>query len=258
MAARDAALCGLEAVDAVQARGDSDAAPSVAALCHRGEPGSHRGASTAAGAARRSFRVPGIPAGTVDQVLGGARETELGGVGLPDDDPARVLHPLHAEGVARGDLIGRNTSVGEADSLDPLQVLDGHGNTVQRTQRIARHDRRLRFPRLVEGKFVRNGNEGAETVVVPFDPLQRGLHQLHRRQLLGRDEFPQPREGLIREFVVRSHRVIPLLPFPTMQLQENPPEPDRRGHYPMAAPPSTQMVWPVILRASSEARKAAR
>ena len=148
--------------------------------------------------------------------------------------------------------------MGEADALDALQVLDGHGNSVQRSQRFARQDRRLRFPRLVQRQIVRHRNEGAETVVVPFDPLQRGLHQLHRRQLLGRDEFPEPIEGLIRQFVVHCHPAIPLFPLPMMQLEARPPEPDRRVHYPMAAPPSTQMVCPVMLRASSEARKAAR
>ena len=209
VAARNAALGRLEAVDAVQAGGDSDAAAPVAALRHRGEAGSHRGARTAAGPSGSPLGVPGISAGTVDQILGGAGEAEFGGVGLADDDPAGVLHPLHAEGVAGGDLIGRNRAVGEADALDALQILDGHGNSVQRSQRLARQDRRLRLPRLFQRQIVGDGDEGSQPGIVTVDPLQRGLHQLHRRQLPGRDKFAEPIEGLIRQFMVHSHRFFP-------------------------------------------------
>ena len=86
-----AAACRLESHQAAARRGRANGAEAVGGVRDRQHARCDRGCRAAARAARDAREVPRIPRRTVELRLARQRQTELAGVGAPEDDEARAL-----------------------------------------------------------------------------------------------------------------------------------------------------------------------
>ena len=195
----------LDAGYAAEAGRDADAAAAVAAGGQGAEAGGQRRRRAATAAAGRVVGVPRVAAGFADEVLGGAGLSELGCVGLAQDDGAGGLDALDDDGVdLRHPVSEYGGAQGGGHALGQLQVLDGDGDAVERPQSVAAPDGFVGSAGIGQRLIRAEGQVGAEPRVQLVDALVEQLGEFHGGDFTGSNHAPDFGGGGKGEFGVHN------------------------------------------------------
>ena len=199
---------GFVAEDAAERGRVADGAGHVAAKGQGPEAGCHGRRSAATGPSHGAAQAPRVVAWAAQAVLRGAPRRELGGVGLPHDDRARLLDTLHDDGVLGGDVVLEQKGAHRrADSLRGRQVLERDWDAVQQARRNILHERVFGVPGGGQRLVAADRQVGVQLGIDPLDAIKERLHRLHRRDFPRGDHLCQPHCGNERE--LRRHASLP-------------------------------------------------
>jgi hypothetical protein len=206
-AGRHAAEARPQTEDVVERGRIAQRAHHVAAVGHRLQAQGQADRRAAARSAGRPRRVPRVARDAEDGVVGVRAESELGRVGLADDDGTGAPHARHHQPVVRRHMIGQRRAERGADAGRRGHVLDGQRKAVQRPATLAARQFRIAGIGLRQQAFARlQADDGVHRRVQRLDALEVGEHRLVAREAAraqGRAELAGTELG---DRVVRSLR----------------------------------------------------
>ena len=142
-------------------------------------------------------RIAGRPVDRIDRIGAG---TELRGVGLADHDRAGPAHRRDLALVGLGHEVGElGRAEGGAQAFGQRQILDPDRQAEERPERLARHDRAFRRPRLGLGAVPAGGDERVHGAIDPQGPRPARRQELDRRDPLGADQPAQLERAQVAE-----------------------------------------------------------
>ena len=185
---RHAAGARAHTEDVVPRGGVAQRAHEVGAVGNGQQALRQRHCRAAARTAGADARVPGIGRGAEQRVEGVRAETELGHVGLADDDAACGLHARRHQAVLRGHgVFQQRAAVGGGEADRVAGVLDRLRHAVQPAapsflRSAAREFGVARVGLLQQGVVACQVDDGVERRVEAVDAREVGLHDLAARQ----------------------------------------------------------------------------
>ena len=191
--ARHAPVGGQHANHAAEAGRLADGAAGIRsqrAYCHvRGD----RRSRTAARSARHPFRIHRIAHRAVGGVLVGRAHGELIAVELAQQHRPGCFEPGNRSGVIRRPVALQDPRTrGRGSALHHQHVLDAHGNTCQRRQRVALGGHGVHALCLLEGTLLRQAEIHIQLRIQGRNPVVICGGQIDRFHRPGRDVFTQP------------------------------------------------------------------
>ena len=191
----------LEPEDPAERRRDADRAGAIRAVGEGAEAGSDRSPCSPGGAAGRARKVPRVPAGWPQQVVGHVLVADVGRVGLSQEHGSRSPEPLGEHTVVGRDVVLEELGAQcGADAGGGFEVLKRVRDPVEGPQEPSLHRPVFRCPSQLASVIRGHRQEGVEPRVETLDAAQHRLGQLHRRELPGTDQATQ----LGRRRVARS------------------------------------------------------
>jgi hypothetical protein len=183
-AERIAGAGGLEAKEATARGRDADRSTAVVAVGHGNEASGDGRGRAAAGAAGGTPGVPGVAAGAEQAGLAGGKETELGCVGLAEDDEAGTLEPGDELAIVIGNEFaqeGRTGCQGHAGTA---------GQDILEQERHTGKGARGELGNRGSAGLLKHGcDDGVERGIQALDALDGGINQLDGSHLAPADEL---------------------------------------------------------------------
>jgi len=188
----DAPARGLDPDQPTARCGQPDGTAAVAPLGDRMHPGGDGRGRSAAGAACRMGRIPGIARGRAEPAVGRRFAAELGGGGLAQQDTARGHD---SRGVflvgARHEILEALRAEGRADTLGPGEVLERIGDAEEGHRGAIGAGNAFQAGRILERAVGGDGHEGAKPRIEAIDTLEEELGDFARPDFLFEHEFAQ-------------------------------------------------------------------
>ncbi len=170
----------------------ADGTARVAADGQRRHAGGQAGCCAAARTARHAFRIPRIPRRAEVRVLGRSAHRELVHVRFADQDGARMPQTRdHGGVVRRRKLLQHPRRTGRWFTDGTQVVLDRHGKTSQRSQRLASASAIVHFDCTGQCRLAVDAQESVDGGVVGGDLAQKSARQLDGRHLAGIESSQQ-------------------------------------------------------------------
>ncbi len=151
--------------------------------------------------------VPGIVRRAEIAVDAGAAVGELHGLGLAEQDHSGAGETRHRRRVVVGDVVGEQPRAGGGRQAAHVEeILGGVGDAVQRSQILARLERRLCRPGRGERAVGADDLEGAEARIQRLDAGEQRLGQGDRGELAAAQSAAELGNGLVTGFEVGHRR----------------------------------------------------
>ena len=186
--AGDAAGGRLDPGDAAEVGGQADAAAGVAAHVERGAAGADDRARAAARSTGGAAEVERVARLAVDEVVGLAREGQLGGVGLAHQDRAGSAQAgCHGRVGLGHEVLAAERAAGGDDAGGVVGVLERDRDAVERAELVAAGDRGVGGLGLLAGALGAELDDRVEVAVDLVDAGQMGFEHLGGGDLPGAD-----------------------------------------------------------------------
>ena len=205
--AADSSKGGLEADEAAEGRGDADRAAGIRTEGEAAESSGEGGGRAAARAAGNAVRVPRIANGAVVRIVARDAVGPFMQTGLADHHGSGGGQLLDDGAVEIGDEVVHDLRTdGGLDALGVEEIFGGVRNAVELAAVVARLDFLLGLPRLCEGVFGGDGDEGVQAGLPFFDEVQQVLSEFDGGEFASLDSGSEIRDGEIHGLIhyVRS------------------------------------------------------
>ena len=173
------------------------------------EPCRQGGGRTAGRAARDAGQIPGVIGGPVDVIEALPVGQHQGDVGLPEDNGAGGLQPLHGHRVALRIVVLIRRIPPRRGRADPVEALfNRHGHAMQRSPDFPACECGIRSVCALAGLLVLPENNGIEPGIVVLHALQIELQQLPCADVLAPDLVASESAGAKARCSMTSPRCI--------------------------------------------------
>ena len=160
---------------------------------------------TAARAARMMIELPRIGDRTKERVYRRRTERKLMQPRLAEQDGTRLVELAHdGRIVVRNPVLVHETTAGRANTVCRNEILDGHGNPVQRASVAPLAQLGVRPMRLCERVLSRHGDVAVERTIEALDTPEHSPSERNRRRVTGTQSRAGVRQSCVVQFVHRT------------------------------------------------------